>query len=219
MGFSSLIPYQNCLWYQITLCFGNSGTDKQNRLALLDSQVNGKKGKFFSLANPDTSVPNDGNGNPDQTAAHQQIFATGGVFTYMSDTSIWQAFKDTSTCIEQALYNFDQTNNWGDQGEIDGTFNGQTFKYGLRSLYTGWIDAQLAKIEQNGRNWQQDSKTAYQNAFPPSNNAVGKSFLDNIMGGTGALTAAGMKFPASAASKSSSKYGVWGSNSLPPPFP
>ena len=215
------------LWGNIASCFGNSGSN-QNRLALVNSQVNGKKEKFFGLDNPDPSVPKmPGNNNAfDQTGAHQRIFATGGVFTYMNDPAIWAAYQATSLCIEKALWNFAQPYLWGTMnGELvkpaDGTdpATGAKFKYGLRSLYTGWIDAQLKTIESNARSRQTNAKTAYTNAFPPANNAVAKGFLDNIMGGNGKFTAAGMKFPISAASNKQSKYGVWGgSNNLPAPF-
>ncbi|MCJ1250761.1 hypothetical protein MMC30_007989 [Trapelia coarctata] len=223
MGFNSLaFKDQNgrYLWQAMTFCFGGSGIDVQDRLALLESSVNGKKGSFFRLANPDATVPSTG-GNPDQTKAHELFLSTGGVFTYMADSAIWPAFTATSKCIEKVLYNFDQIYPWNFVGEIDrpadGTFNGQTFHYGLRSLYCGWIDAQLSTIESNARAWQSNAKLAYANAFPPTNNALAKSFLDNIMGGAGKLTASGMKFTVSGGGPSSSKYGAWGDASLPPP--
>lgn len=223
MGFSSN-AYKNSngryLWQEMTFCFGNSGTDRQDRLALLESSVNGKKGVFFKLGNPDATVPTVNN-NPDQTKAHEMFLDTGGVFTYMADMDIWPAFTATSKCIEKVLYDFDQAYPWGVVGEIDrpaaGTFNNQPFQYGLRSLYCGWMDAQMSTIESNARSWQANAKTAYTNAFPPANNALAKSFLDNIMGGAGKLTASGMKFTVSGGGPSSSKYGVWGDPSLPPP--
>ena len=69
----------------------------------------------------------------------------------------------------------------------------------------------------NARIWQADAKTAYANAFPPANNALARSFLDNIMGGAGKLIVSGMKFIVSGGGPSLSKYGVWGDPSLPPP--
>ena len=176
------------------------------------SSVNGKKGKVFALSNPTATIPNDSAGVPDQTKAHEVFLDTGGVFTYMADSAIWPAFTATSKCIEKTLYDFDQIYTWGVVGEIDrpadGTFNNQPFHYGLRSLYCGWMDAQMATIESKARTWQSDAKTAYTNTFPPANNIVAKSFLDDMMGGTGTLTAAAMKFSVSAGGPSSSIYGV-----------
>ena len=208
------------LWQAMTFCFGGSGTDQQARLALLDASINGKKGVFFGLDNPKPIIPSSGQ-NPDQNRAHKLFLNTGGVFTYMADPAIWSAFTATSKCIEKVLYDFDQAYSWDIVGEIDrppdGTFQNKPFRYGLRSLYCGWIDAQLAKIESNARTWQSNAKTAYTNAFPPATNALAMSFLNNIMGGAGRLTASAMRFPRSGGGPSSSIYGVWGDPSLPNP--
>ena len=208
------------LWYAMTFCFGGSGTDVQDRLALLDESVNGRKGVFFKLGNPSATVATNG-GSPDQAKTHEQFLNTGGVFTYLADSAIWPAFTATSKCIEKVLWNFDQQHNWGNVGEIDrsadGTFNNQPFRYGLRSLYCGWIDAQMAQVESIAGSWSSDAKTAYTNAFPPANDPVAKSFLDNVMGGNGRLTTPAMKFTRAGGGPSSSKYGVWGDPTLPPP--
>lgn len=204
------------LWVAMTFCFGGSGASQQAGLALLDGSVNGRKGVFFQLSNPNADIPSTG-----QTGAHQSFLNTGGVFTYLADPKIWSAFTASSKCIEKVLWNFDQQHNWGNVGELgrpaDGTFNNVAFRYGLRSLYCGWIDAQLAKVESIAGSWSADAKTAYTNAFPPANDPLAKSFLDNVMGGNGRLTVAAMKLTRSAGGPSASKYGVWGDPSLPPP--
>ena len=206
------------LWIAMTFCFGGSGTNNQGGLALLDASVNGKKGTFFSLNNPYSSAAAGA-----QSDAHKTFLNTGGVFTYLANPKIWLGFTATSKCIENVLWNFDQQHKWGtDPSELkrpaDGTWqNGVSFKYGLRSLYCGWIDAELAKTESIAGTWAADAKSAYSNAFPPATDPIAKSFLDNIMGGQGKLTVASMKLPRSGGGPSASKYGVWGSPSLPPP--
>ena len=214
---ASITDNSKWLWRDVTVCFGNTADDRIGRLALVNGAVNGKKGTFFKSKNPSPDVGND------QTAAHQLIFNTGGVFTYLNQVEIWKAWTDTSTCIEMAFYNFDQSYNWqGANGELkrpkDGIFNGKPFKYGTRSLYTGWIDAELAMIEKNARKWQANAVASYKKEFPLTANAVAKNFLKTLIGGTGPFSPASMKVPSGAGTPTKSKYGAWGDPSLPPPF-
>ncbi|KAK7630989.1 hypothetical protein IWX48DRAFT_612661 [Phyllosticta citricarpa] len=143
------------------------------RLALVDSKINGHKGKFFGDDQPAT-FPAKKTAIADVKPWQRGI---AGVFQYMKQDAVWKIFTSTSKALEDIFGLFDVEYDWEDEGALGRPERKEgEGPAGLRDLYCYWIDERLAVLERRAGEWLVSAKADFdKNVVTNPNNVFEKS--------------------------------------------